>query len=59
MTTCSWPKEGGSDTFSRTIDLIAHFSIILSGKIRVTNEWLASRDWLGELGKDINKHPHV
>ena len=35
------------------------FAVMLSGKIRATNEWLASRDWLGELGKDINKHPHV
>lgn len=35
------------------------FAVMLSGKIRATNDWLASREWLGELGKDVTKHPHV
>jgi CRP-like cAMP-binding protein len=35
------------------------FAVMLSGKIRATNEWLASREWLVEFGKDISKHPHV
>jgi CRP-like cAMP-binding protein len=34
------------------------FAIMLSGKIRATNDWLASREWIGEFGKEVTRHPH-
>lgn len=35
------------------------FAVMLSGKIRTTNDWLTSREWLGEFGKEVAKHPHI
>ena len=35
------------------------FSVTLCQKLRDTNEWLQTKEWLAEIGKEVSTHPHT